>query len=681
MPQERKPSHALPLPLRKLPDLARVAGLSELIGDTGISPSLRDAMERELVELARREISPHTPWRAFVGSLRGISSTAMEQRVARDATAALISHWGWLSTNAKQSVCRIATEQVSSAIAQIQDGSRTEREHIAAALKDLTAPSLWAWINKFIRDHDSNVRERASDSLAALTATHAHVPQAAASLCRVAGMTLAESALDPDIRRNAAACVLALASASIFRSKPVQQLLKQTDVIGPLQTALRFCTLPHAAARSVEWLLSPAFETSCLDRLSRLESPAERALAFDRWHLIARPAREAKLISLRNAKGAKPELVRSPSTVPKLSPNVRGILAIDAGVSTFAESAQIGAAAVGRILKVEAPVREALASMVLNAPASAARLTARQVAPTHMLADFAFDHHPVVARGAAMRWLDAWRAGERFPRAAAMGVPAEATLRQLARSTHECVRVMAEQAQERAKTTERSVADLRQSLRTAASASQQQAALAEVSKRDLTQACSTNIILLAASPEADPRARATAMGLLGRLKDQESLEVLLKCVEPRIAANLEPRVVANAIDAVNRRAHRDEPAIVLGREPVVEPKDASAHQRVRASAIRLLSTIGSDPETVGSATLSMLRDPRPAHRLSAAWLAGRIAHTPIHPEMREAWAAELEHLATRAVDRATRARSAQALAQLKGMRTRVIEPNVILEAA
>jgi hypothetical protein len=681
MSSERHSASPLPLPLRKLPELARVAGLAELIADAGVSPALRDAMEHELVLLATREASAQTPWKAFVGVLRGISVPALEHRVSRDAIAALVSHWGWLSTDAKKAVRTLPPERVSEAISQAQSGSRTQREHIAAALRDFAAPSLWTWLNHFIRDHDASVRERASDSLASLAAVYADSPRESASLCRVAALTLAESTPDPDVRRNAAACILALASLSTFRAKAMQPLLVRRDVIGPLQTSLRFSPLPHAAARSVEWLLSPPFETSCIDRLVRLESATERSLVFDRWHLMARPARAAKLAQLRSNKAAKAELSRTQSAQSNDAAEPRGILAIDAGASTFSESTQIGAAATARILKIEAPVREAFASAVLTAPEAVVRLAARQIAPTHTLADFAFDVHPAVARGAAIRWLDAWKAGERFTRAAAMGVPPEYTLRQLTRSHHEGVRAMALDTQSRTKRIDVSVSELRQGLRVTASASQQQAALAEVSRRDLARACSASVISLAASPDVDPRARATAMGLLGRLRDQESLQVLLSTVEPACARDLEPRVVANAIDAVNRRAHKDEPAIVLSRMPVVEPKDAAAHQRVRASSIRLLSTLGTDPAAVGETTLEMLRDPRPAHRLSGAWLVGRIANASVEAKAKAAWAVELQHLATRADDRATRARAAQSLAQLTDSREQPNQLTTALEAA
>jgi hypothetical protein len=334
----------------------------------------------------------------------------------------------------------------------------------------------------------------------------------------------------------------------------------------------------------------------------------------------------------------------------------RGLVPTASELNALSIESKVGAASMCAVIGAEAPIRAQLAARLLVDRDSRARLAGRGLATVAGLADFAFDAEECLARGAAMRWFDLVRAGERFKRSE---VDQSATIDALRRSPHACVRAMAvgvraSSARERA-----GEASLRQRLAQRHHAAGQLDALDELKTHDRLAACVGSVIALLEDDTIDARVRARSATLLGRMSDISSLQALT-----RAASRSEPdaRVVANAIDALRRR--RDQVGPVAS-APIVEFKSPASHQRVRASAIRLLASLKTPGSDCASDVLEMLKDPRPAHRQSGAWLAGRLAHLAVDPSVRLRWATELRHMCDHGSDPGLRARAAQALTRIQ----------------
>ena len=176
-------------------------------------------------------------------------------------------------------------------------------------------------------------------------------------------------------------------------------------------------------------------------------------------------------------------------------------------------------------------------------------------------------------------------------------------------------------------------------------------------------ACAPVLSALAMNDAADARVRASAISAMGRMRDQDSAAALVQVLEHAHEQNVEPRIVANALDALCKRV-RTHTAEVRP-ELIEEFKQAPSVARVRASAIRLHAAISPSDPTVAKETQSMLIDPRPDHRLSGVWLAGRLA--PVirgSADAMESWERELDHLAARGSNASTRARACQSLLKI-----------------
>jgi HEAT repeat protein len=131
------------------------------------------------------------------------------------------------------------------------------------------------------------------------------------------------------------------------------------------------------------------------------------------------------------------------------------------------------------------------------------------------------------------------------------------------------------------------------------------------------------------------RATATAVAALGELQTPSSIAV----VQSRLG-DPDRRVRANAVEALARQSRGQgdlASACVSAYNALIELKSDPDH-RVRANALRALlyRPLGVlEPKPGGGASrlyepaaveslAEMLADPRPGHRLAAAWLAGRV---------------------------------------------------------
>ena len=648
--------------IKKLPPLASVVVLGDLVGSADQPASVRDSAARALLAMATAT-SPRAGFTdSLVGLLRGVSLREMHSLVRRRSVATLLGAWGTISNEARRRLETLDESTIGPAFDDAMLEGRTSREHAAHAARAFAPPAVANALLKLVGDSDEVVRHRAVDTLEAMTADAAEAPhEADPALLELAPQVIKSGGEDGTVRRQAAACMLALWTPAAIRKASLHAWLADPAVVPALATAVRWCTLPLAAARAAEWICREGLAKTSLDRLASIETAAERTAALSRWHLLCRPGRACKLRGMKvNISVVRP--VASPTGKEPAAKGAavtigaRGLVPSASELAALPIDAKVGTASMCGVINAEAPIRVQLAGRLLVDRDARARLAGRGLATVAGLADFAFDAEECLARGAAMRWLDLVRAGERLKRSE---VDQNATVEALGRSPHASVRAMAmnirvSTAQERA-----GESSLRQRLAQRHHPEGQLAALHELKTHDRLAACAGSVIALLEDETIDARVRATSATMLGRMRDVSSLQALTRAASK---GESDARVTANAIDALRRR--RDEIGPIAAAS-LAELKSSVSHQRVRASTIRLLASLKTPCIDGATDVLEMLKDPRPAHRQSGAWLAGRLAHLAVDPTVRLRWTSELRHMCDHGSDPGLRARAAQALTRIQ----------------
>lgn len=643
--------------IKKLPPLASVVVLGDLVGSQEQPASVRESAVRLLMTMATGP-SPRPGFTdSLVGLLRGVSRREMHSLVRRRSVAALLGAWGSLPNQARRKLETLDERTIAGAFTDVLLEGRTSREHAAHAARAFTPAAASKALLKLMGDSDEAVRHRAVDSLEAMAAQAVEAARGSdAALLELPPQAIKSAGDDATVRRQSAACMLALWTPAAIRTARLAPWLADPAVVPALATAVRWCTLPLAAARAAEWLCREGLAKTSLDRLSTIETAAERTAALSRWHLMCRPGRASALRGMKvNISVVRP----ATAPVPKgaaVTIGARGLVPTASELNALSIEPKVGTAMMCGVINAEAPIRAQLAARLLVDRDARARLAGRGLATVAGLADFAFDAEEHLARGAAMRWLDLVRAGERLKRSE---VDQGATIDALRRSPHACVRAMAASIRASTARERAGEASLRQRLAQRHHPAGQLEAMSELKSHDRLAACVGSVIALLEDETIDARVRAKAATMLGRMSDVSSLQALT-----RAASRTEPdaRVVANAIDALRRRRDQVGPVAAA---PLAELKSSASHQRVRASAIRLLASLKTPGQDCAGDVLEMLKDPRPAHRQSGAWLAGRLSHLAVDPTIRLRWATELRHMCDHGTDPGLRARAAQALARIQ----------------
>ena len=111
--------------------------------------------------------------------------------------------------------------------------------------------------------------------------------------------------------------------------------------------------------------------------------------------------------------------------------------------------------------------------------------------------------------------------------------------------------------------------------------------------------------------DSDPQVRSAAVAALGRLESRTSRRIVNDALH-----DIDPRVEANAVEAVAQRADEDDVVRTL------LPKLASPDNRVRANAIKALLQL--HVRDAAETLLRMLADENRMHRISALWLIERL---------------------------------------------------------
>ncbi len=377
----------------------------------------------------------------------------------------------------------------------------------------------------------------------------------------------------------------------------------EDETRGTVRAVIRKSADPRMAARAWEWLggHGATVAAAAVDRVAASRSPEEREAIVSQAHLLANPARAARvrLLATRSDRGraSAAGLMPGPDEKPLLSPRAR------LGLPRLAYALQPASAVSGRwSADPDVLVRLAARAAAVEggAPHRGDRSTpeAERLAARRRLND---DPERVIAELATVGGTDASNGVRGIMLARSLGVCAAIEL--------ELLKALAAPAQDHR--VERLVA-------TAA------IALGEGSGSD-----SALQALTACLGHPAPRVRANAVEALGRLARRAA----------RAGEDVSPPPLASLIEL------KEDPAA-----------------RVRANAIRVL--LGAAPEGADPgaehALSAMLRDERAAHRASGLWLAERvlIARGPGWRRWNQLAAAIAD--ATRAdADEAVRARSAR----------------------
>ncbi len=121
----------------------------------------------------------------------------------------------------------------------------------------------------------------------------------------------------------------------------------------------------------------------------------------------------------------------------------------------------------------------------------------------------------------------------------------------------------------------------------------------------------------------DPKLASAAALTLGDDQVDDRLDVLEEAIK-----HDDPRVAANAVEAIDHARPTETPRIVEIMAPICE----SQRNRARANAIR--SLVRRDPDEGAPQLHLMLDDDDPRHRLSAIWTARRARATPMIAHLR-----------------------------------------------
>lgn len=375
----------------------------------------------------------------------------------------------------------------------------------------------------------------------------------------------------------------------------------------PLRAAAKSLPAEVQRRRVVLWLALPSLASIARQRLEACESAADRLAAFEQAHYLLARGRTGALRRMERPR----QLLGEDGTL--------------GGAETPTRRGRIRW--IERLPFKDAQRHDELA-VYLADPDSLVRFDAvsalSRMEPTRAvdstLIDFTFDADPRVAAGALSVLADA-----ETPARRRFHAPAVARLK---RSPHPRVRAMAESAAAEfdpwaepidtwscpvaarmrlAEAPLEFLIELRRDYGRAGSAGKIML-LGLASRLGVLDRMESE--LLEAAVGADEMLASKAALLLGRLDSPDARAVLDGAVESG-----PPRVRANAFEALAMASPDDPRLRELTRDSVA---------RLRANAVRHMLRTRTEDSGAQHALAEMLADPRPAHRLSALWVAERV---------------------------------------------------------
>lgn len=481
-----------------------------------------------------------------------------------------------------------------------------------------------------------------------------------------------------------------------------------TPAHGALRMVLRKADIALARERALSWIVLDPVASAAGDRLARARTPAEHDAVLARVHLIRRAERRSKLGYLRDRpKLHKPKAAgpadagldpaeTPPATIrwPEACP-----VPDEAMTEALSPAGRAGLAEWLAGIGLDSPTRTHILMRRLVDPEPRVRYSVVRFGTTTLREDLVYDPSGAVSRSAA---LSLSRVGE------PMEASPEPWMRGLGRHADASLRAMG--TQERA----RHDADAATAAGTCAARRQASAGTLDPASR----------IAERIHYALDPSDRISAMRLavrLGLCEAREIREAMLEVLRLGDAARQREgdasRVVATAVraltavpgdavvTALHAALHAEHPRVRANAIEAlaerrrkgmrVDPADISlieftgdAHQRVRANAVRAALFAGHRPaskleakptppntperphdhERAGETLRSMLGDERPAHRVSALWVAGRALRRGPEIALGTRWtelAAVIADMARHDPDGAARARAAACMGSLE----------------
>lgn len=408
-------------------------------------------------------------------------------------------------------------------------------------------------------------------------------------------------------RRGVLVGVLALARGPmLFREDAVTGAHRLASVLASLdpgiaaalKTVLNVTRLPLAGRRALEWLRYPAYRSACERRLRSRGTPLEKMHLFDAAHLLVHPVRRDWWARVTSDASRGADAWPTPGVTARWPQGPRWGLA-------FA------------LAQNPSPIPGELGACIITDRDPRVRLAAARSRDATLRYELSLDADARVAHAAALRLLTAPAVAED----AASGRRAAL----LARSPHEAVRATAHALMPRPQVASVAgaasdpvafAAALRAELR--GDAARQLAALSLVRKLGLARSLTPEIApLCAGGTGGDARVRATAASAL--CEGDPSSELA-----PTLLGSDDPRVRANAVDALGQRGRGPVPAAL--RDCILELK-ADPHHRVRASVLRLIvsgAPSGDTTPPVDDDISGLLASPESLSRLAGVWLLSRL---------------------------------------------------------
>lgn len=559
--------------------------------------------------------------------------TKRTDRTAREARRVVARVFARLPRHARSAAVSVAGEHLLAAAATSDDPDPLARRS-AAVLAGLAPAThdLCRRLPIILADTDPGVVEAAEQALTELAARAGRSsPEDRTAIERI--VIDAMAGFDQHRRRAVLLAGIQLlgtpAALAAAASVGADWL---ADASHPAQLAIRSLIRrgsgPALTRAALVWLRLPAQAPACRDRLLRAGAVEEHEAVLSSAHLLAHPERRRALRQrpLSDQDGTwkldARTVARLPLEARRHVPRLLGALPLDAASSSEA----------------------VLASYADESPlVRLAGLTAPGVPPAmDAITDLAYDDDASVARSAALRLVHARPAS---PRAQGSTL-VQKTIDRLARSPHAQVRSVcagagADPHSPRARLAWRlslrrdraaALAELRDAIlmgdtrdRIDWIATCRRLGAASALEREL---CDIVEDSLSPAPDGDPAPAlalaATAAAALAECAADRSERVL----EAALGSS-DPRVVANAVEAMARRRRREGESAAADRllSVIVELKESPAH-RVRASAAlaMLQEAAPAGVHRLGEDVLrDMLADERPMHRLAGVWLADRAA--------------------------------------------------------
>ena len=504
----------------------------------------------------------------------------------------LLRHWGDLAVGARRRVIATSPARLLAALSRLATApDRGARRAAAMVARWTPLPEAIAAAGDLLTDREGIVADAAERTLVSLV-EHAPGLRPRQREALVQTLVRGVSAYAAHRRRGVVAAAERLGPWCDPRMRAWLKGASDADLM-PLRAAVRRATDPDAPRRRVKWLGEPTCAPAALDALRDTQDPDDRAGALSAAHLLHDAERRVRLS--REPRAAR---LGEATVVPAASRR-----------DTLRWRRMTAHREADTIRECVAAFLEPDPLLRVDALRMLQPIVARQGRAADALRDFAFDPEPAISRSAALSLAELSSDSQSVRTA----------LDTLTRAAHEGTRRVAAEALAPPRAHERLielrarmeeepdlvVAQLRGRIREGRPDARCEAiGLARRLRLDTMMERD----LLDALHDGHPRVAATAAGALGALETGGARAALSTAL-----AHPDPRVRANAIEAVGRR---DPVAVAVARAACDD------HARTRANAIRARLALSPGASAVDQLE-SMLHDDRPAHRLSALWVAQR----------------------------------------------------------